>query len=71
MGKTVRGAKDTDGSHTRLLAALLGPTAASSVIAARTEVGAKTDEVRREAPCRIPVSVGGTWGFDGLPGPER
>ena len=44
-GKTIRGAKDTDGNQTHLLAALLGPDAAHSVVAAQTEVGAKTNEV--------------------------
>lgn len=47
-GKTVRGAKDADGHQPHLLAALLGPagpTGARTVIAAQTEVGAKTNEV--------------------------
>ncbi len=44
-GKAVRGAKDADGNQVRLLAALVGPGAATSVIAAQTEVGVKTNEV--------------------------
>jgi predicted transposase YbfD/YdcC len=44
-GKAVRGAKDGDGNQVRLLAALVGPDAASSVIAAQAEVGKKTNEV--------------------------
>ena len=44
-GKAVRGAKDADGNQVRLLAALVGPDAASSVIAAQAEVGKKTNEV--------------------------
>ena len=44
-GKTVRGAKDAAGNQRHLLAALVGPTAGSSVVAAQAEVGAKTNEV--------------------------
>ena len=44
-GKAVRGAEDADGNQVRLLAALVGPDAAASVIAAQTEVGKKTNEV--------------------------
>jgi predicted transposase YbfD/YdcC len=44
-GKTIRGAKDADGNQVHLLAALLGPDAAHSVVAAQAEVGAKTNEV--------------------------
>ena len=44
-GKTVRGAKDTEGNQVPLLAALVGPDAAHSIVAAQTEVGAKTNEV--------------------------
>ena len=44
-GKAVRGAKDTDGNQVRLLAALAGPDAGTSVVAAQTEVGVKTNEV--------------------------
>jgi predicted transposase YbfD/YdcC len=44
-GKTLRGAKDAAGNQTHLLAALVGPDAATSVVAAQTEVGAKTNEV--------------------------
>ena len=44
-GKAVRGARDADGNQVRLLAALVGPDAATSVIAAQTEVGVKTNEV--------------------------
>jgi len=44
-GKTIRGATDTEGNQRHLLAALVGPDAAHSVVAAQTEVGAKTNEV--------------------------
>jgi predicted transposase YbfD/YdcC len=44
-GKAIRGAKDGDGNQVRLLAALVGPDAATSVIAAQAEVGKKTNEV--------------------------
>ena len=44
-GKAVRGARNADGTQVRLLAALVGPDAASSVIAAQAAVGAKTNEV--------------------------
>jgi len=44
-GKAIRGAKDADGNQVRLLAALVGPDAAASVIAAQAEVGKKTNEV--------------------------
>ena len=44
-GKTVRGAKDADGSQRHLLAALVGHTAQTSVIAAQADVGVKTNEV--------------------------
>ena len=44
-GKAVRGARDAGGNQVRLLAALAGPDAATSVIAAQTEVGVKTNEI--------------------------
>lgn len=44
-GKAIRGAKDADGGQVRLLAALVGPDAAGSVVAAQAEVGRKTNEV--------------------------
>jgi predicted transposase YbfD/YdcC len=44
-GKAVRGAKDAEGNQVRLLAALAGPDAAASVVAAQAEVGKKTNEV--------------------------
>jgi predicted transposase YbfD/YdcC len=44
-GKAIRGAKDADGNQVRLLAALIGPDAAASVVAAQAEVGKKTNEV--------------------------
>jgi predicted transposase YbfD/YdcC len=44
-GKAIRGAKDADGNQVRLLAALAGPDAAGSVVAAQAEVGKKTNEV--------------------------
>jgi len=44
-GKTIRGAQDADGNQRHLLAALVGPDAAHSVVAAQADVGAKTNEV--------------------------
>lgn len=44
-GKTVRGAQDAAGNQRHLLAALVGRTAQSSVVAAQAEVGVKTNEV--------------------------
>jgi predicted transposase YbfD/YdcC len=44
-GKTVRGARDAAGDQRHLLAALVGRTAQSSVVAAQAEVGVKTNEV--------------------------
>jgi predicted transposase YbfD/YdcC len=44
-GKTVRGAKDAAGNQRHLLAALVGRTAQSSVVAAQAEAGVKTNEV--------------------------
>ena len=44
-GKAIRGAKDADGNQVRLLAALAGPDAATSVVAGQAEVGKKTNEV--------------------------
>ncbi len=44
-GEAIRGAEDADGKQVRLLAAMAGPDAATSVIAARAEAGRKTDEV--------------------------
>ena len=44
-GKAIRGAKDAGGNQVRLLAALVGPGAAGSVVAAQVEVGKKTNEV--------------------------
>ena len=44
-GKTSRGAIDADGNRLHLLAALLGRPGQTTVVAAQTEVGAKTNEV--------------------------
>jgi hypothetical protein len=44
-GKTIRGAKDAEGNQRHLLAALVGSSARSSIVAAQAEVGAKTNEV--------------------------
>jgi predicted transposase YbfD/YdcC len=44
-GKAVRGARNPDRTQVRLLAALVGADAASSVVAAQAAVGAKTNEV--------------------------
>ena len=46
-GKTVRGARNADGSQVHLLAALAG---VQGVVAAQTEVGAKTNEVPMITP---------------------
>lgn len=48
-GKTIRGARDAEGNQRHLLAALTGPDAATSVVAAQAEVGAKTNEVAMAA----------------------
>ena len=53
-GKAVRGAVDQDGQVPYLLAAA---THDRSVVLAERLIGAKTNEVRHEAPCRIPNSV--------------
>ena len=50
-GKTVRGARNTDGSQVHLLAALAGKR---GVVAAQTEAGAKTNEI----PMIIPLPGG-------------
>jgi predicted transposase YbfD/YdcC len=44
-GKAIRGARDAAGNQVRLLAALVGQDAGTSVVAAQTEVGVKTNEV--------------------------
>lgn len=44
-GKTSRGATDADGNQLHLLAALVGRPGRTTVVAAQTEVGAKTNEV--------------------------
>jgi predicted transposase YbfD/YdcC len=44
-GKTLRGAKDAEGDQPHLPAALVGARPSSAVIAARTDVGVKTNEV--------------------------
>ena len=53
-GKNARGARGPDGRAVHLLAAF---DQASGVVMGQTVVDAKTNEVRREAPCRIPNSV--------------
>jgi predicted transposase YbfD/YdcC len=59
-GKTIRGAKDAEGNQVHLLAALLGPDAAHSVVAAQTEVGAKTNEVPMAAAVLDQIDLNGT-----------
>jgi DDE_Tnp_1-associated len=61
-GKTLRGSGGGEGGR-HLLAAL---DHTHGVVLGQAEVGAKTNEVRREAPCRIPDSVrrnseGSSW----------
>ena len=58
-GKAVRGARDGDGNQVRLLAALAGPDAASSVVAAQTEVGVKTNEVPMAAVVLAQIDLNG------------
>jgi predicted transposase YbfD/YdcC len=58
-GKAIRGAKDADGNQVRLLAALVGPDAASSVVAAQAEVGKKTNEVPMAAVVLGQVDLAG------------
>lgn len=53
-GKTLRGAKVGDGRAVHVLAAMLAGT---RTVLAQREIPHKTNEVRREAPCRIPNSV--------------
>ena len=55
-GKAVRGARNPDGTQIRLLAALVGEDAASSVVAAQAGVGVKTNEV----PVAAASSAGST-----------
>jgi predicted transposase YbfD/YdcC len=58
-GKTVRGAKDAEGNQVHLLAALVGPDAATSVVAAQAEVGAKTNEVPMAAAVLGQIDLNG------------
>jgi predicted transposase YbfD/YdcC len=58
-GKAIRGAKDADGNQVRLLAALAGPDAAASVIAAQAEAGKKTNEVPMAAVVLGQVDLAG------------
>jgi predicted transposase YbfD/YdcC len=56
-GKAVRGAKNTDGSQVHLLAALAGEP---GVVAAQTEVGAKTNEIPMIIPLLDGLDLAGT-----------
>ena len=58
-GKAIRGAKDADGNQVRLLAALAGPDAAASVVAAQAEVGKKTNEVPMAAVVLDQIDLAG------------
>ena len=58
-GKAIRGAKDADGNQVRLLAAMVGPAAATSVVAAQAEVGRKTNEVPMAAVVLGQVDLNG------------
>lgn len=58
-GKTIRGTKDAEGNQMHLLAALVGPDAAHSVVAAQTEVGAKTNEVPMAAAVLGQIDLNG------------
>jgi predicted transposase YbfD/YdcC len=55
-GKTVRGARNADGSQLHLLAALAG---VRGVVAAQTEVGAKTNEIPMIIPLLDGLSLDG------------
>ena len=55
-GKTVRGARNADGSQVHLLAALAG---SRGVVAAQTEVGAKTNEIPMIIPLLDGLSLDG------------
>jgi hypothetical protein len=55
-GKTVRGARNADGSQVHLLAALAG---CRGVVAAQTEVGAKTNEIPMIIPLLDGLSLDG------------
>lgn len=59
-GKTIRGAKDGEGSQRHLLAALAGGSGQSPVIAAQAEVGAKTNEVPMATQVLGQVDLNGT-----------
>ena len=62
-GKTVRGAKDAEGNQVHLLSALVGPAGpkpARAVVAAQTEVGAKTNEVPMAATVLAGLDLNGT-----------
>lgn len=56
-GKTVRGARNADGSQVHLLAALAGE---QGVVAAQTEVGAKTNEIPMIIPLLDGLDLAGT-----------
>jgi predicted transposase YbfD/YdcC len=56
-GKAVRGARNADGSQVRLLAALAGQ---QGVVAAQTEVGAKTNEIPMIIPLLDGLGLAGT-----------
>jgi predicted transposase YbfD/YdcC len=58
-GKAVRGARDAAGNQVRLLAALVGPDAAASVVAAQAEVGVKTNEVPMAAVVLDQIDLNG------------
>jgi predicted transposase YbfD/YdcC len=58
-GKTIRGATDAEGNQRHLLAALVGPDAAHSVLAAQAEVGATTNEVPMAATVLDQIDLNG------------
>jgi predicted transposase YbfD/YdcC len=59
-GKTLRGAVDADGDQMHLLAALTGRPGHTTVVAAQTEVGAKTNEVPMATEVLDQVDLTGT-----------
>lgn len=59
-GKTLRGAKDAEGHQPHLLAALVGASPSTAVIAAQTDVGVKTNEVPMAQTVLDQIDLAGT-----------
>jgi predicted transposase YbfD/YdcC len=58
-GKTVKGAVDAQGNQLHLLAALVGRPGQTTVVAAQTEVGAKTNEIPRATDVLDQIELAG------------